>query len=227
MNCKTLLLFLFLCCMAFGTRAQQTISILGDSYSTFYGYVTPATNWCWYGVPGEEKENDVTRVEDTWWHLLMQTYGYKLERNNSFSGATVCNTGYEQADYSDRSFITRMDSLGCPDVILVFGGTNDNWAGAPVGDFCYEGWTRDELYSFRPAFAFMLSSLLQKYPEAKIYNITNTELKPEISDSMDEICRHYKVTNIRLHDIDKQWGHPSVKGMQAICQQVGEVISQN
>ena len=33
---------------------------------------------------------------------------------------------------------------------------------------------------------------------------------------MDEICRHYGIENIRLHDIDKQWGHPSVQGMQSI-----------
>lgn len=224
MNCKTFILLIVFSCMAWCAQAQRRLSILGDSYSTFYGYVVPDTNWCWYGVPGEEKENDVKRVEDTWWYLLIHEYGYELEQNNSFSGATVCNTGYEQADYSDRSFITRMDSLGNPDVILVFGGTNDNWAGAPLGDYRYEGWTEAELYSFRPAFAFLLHSLIQKHPSAKIYNITNTELKPEVVDSMDEICRHYNVTNIRLHDIDKQWGHPSVKGMQDICRQVGEVI---
>ena len=45
--------------------AQKKLSILGDSYSTYYGYVTPDTNLCWYGVPEEKRENDVKRVEDT------------------------------------------------------------------------------------------------------------------------------------------------------------------
>ena len=44
--------------------AQKKLSILGDSYSTYYGYVTPDTNLCWYGVPEEKRENDVKRVED-------------------------------------------------------------------------------------------------------------------------------------------------------------------
>mgnify|MGYP000060782716 FL=1 len=41
---------------------------------------------------------------------------------------------------------------------------------------------------------------------------------------MDEICRHYGIENIRLHDIDKQWGHPSVQGMQSIDAQVWESV---
>jgi hypothetical protein len=72
---KTKLLFCFIvACFSFflALSAQQKIkvSILGDSYSTFYGYVTPETNRCWYGVPEEKKENDVKRVEETWWTLF-------------------------------------------------------------------------------------------------------------------------------------------------------------
>ena len=33
------------------------------------------------------------------------------------------------------------------------------------------------------------------------------------------------IENIRLHDIDKQWGHPSVQGMQSIDAQVWESVS--
>ena len=60
--------------------AQKKLSILGDSYSTYYGYVTPDTNLCWYGVPEEKRENDVKRVEDTWWYLLINEHGYQMER---------------------------------------------------------------------------------------------------------------------------------------------------
>ena len=63
------------------------------------------------------------------------------------------------------------------------------------------------------------------YPAARIYNITNSELSEEVTDSMDEICRHYGLENIRLHDIYKQWGHPSVQGMQSIDAQVWESVS--
>ena len=42
---------------------------------------------------------------------------------------------------------------------------------------------------------------------------------------MDEICRHYEIKNIRLHDIEKQLGHPSVKGMRSISEQVWTAFS--
>lgn len=43
--------FVLLAFSSLGGFAQNKVSILGDSYSTFYGYVTPETNLCWYGVP--------------------------------------------------------------------------------------------------------------------------------------------------------------------------------
>ncbi len=223
--------FLVLLCLLAGTRttayAQQKISILGDSYSTFYGYVTPDTNLCWYGVPGEKKENDVTQVDETWWRLFLKQYGYRLECNNSYSGATICHTGYDGADYSDRSFVTRMSDLGHPDIILVFGGTNDSWAGVPIGNYQYADWEKEDLYEFRPALCCLIDFLVTNYSNALIYYITNTELSEPVMTSIDEVCRHYGITNIRLHDIDKQWGHPSVQGMKSICEQVGAVVGNN
>lgn len=49
---------------------------------------------------------------------------------NSYYGATICYTGYRDEDYTDRSFITRSSLLGNPDIILICGATNDNWADA-------------------------------------------------------------------------------------------------
>lgn len=226
MNGKFILLAISLT-LASALFAQKKVAILGDSYSTFHGYVTPDTNLCWYGVPGEKKENDVKQVEETWWHRFIHAHDYKLERNNSYSGATICNTGYEKADYSDRSFITRMDNLGNPDIILIFGGTNDSWAGAPIGNYQYSDWSKADLYNFRPAFCYLLDYITTHYPDAGIYNITNSELSPEVTESMAEICRHYGILNIHLHDIEKQWGHPSVKGMKSIEEQVWAAISRS
>lgn len=228
MKTKSLFCFflvLFMAASLLSAQQKVKVSILGDSYSTFCGYVTPATNLCWYGVPGDKKENDVTKVEETWWYRLINEHGLLLERNNSYSGSTVCNTGYKIADYSDRSFITRMDNLGTPDLILVFGGTNDSWAGVPIGNYQYSGWTKADLYNFRPAFCCLLDFLATQYPQAEICNITNSELSDDVTNSMTEICRHYKITNILLHDIDKQWGHPSVKGMKDISEQLWEALS--
>ncbi|MCD7977825.1 MAG: SGNH/GDSL hydrolase family protein [Tannerellaceae bacterium] len=216
--------FLLFIADSFAQHPQQKVSILGDSYSTFLGHVTPDTNFCWYGISESELVNDVRTVEDTWWYQLIKEQNYQLVLNNSFSGATICHTGYNKEDYSDRSFITRMSNLGDPDLIFVFGGTNDSWAGVPLGAYQYENWTKEDLYHFRPAFCYLLNYMAEHYPQARVYNITNTELSEEVAHSMDEICRHYGVTNIRLHYIDKQSGHPSVNGMKQICQQVIHAI---
>ena len=196
------------------------VSILGDSYSTFEGYLTPDTNNVWYPPrKANLPHNDVRDVEQTWWWMLIHDNGMVLERNNSYSGATVCNTGYNGADYSDRSFVNRALDLGDPDVILVFGGTNDAWAGVPLGDD-YALRDSASLYRFRPAFACMLERLKNNYPEARIFNITNTELNNRITESMAEICEAYGVPNVVLRYVDKQKGHPSVNGMKTIASQV-------
>lgn len=200
----------------------QKVSILGDSYSTFAGQVTPEWNYLWYGSDYQLSEgvNDVRKLEQTWWHQVLTAFNYTLEKNNAFSGSTVCYTGYDGECYADRAFITRMPNLGNPDVILICGGTNDSWAGSPLGHYIYSDWTREQLFSFRPAFCYMLDYLVRNYPNARIVNICNSELSEEITQSQAEICAHYHVQNILLHDIDKQNGHPSIAGMKAMAEQV-------
>ena len=229
---KHLLQFLCLCLFCLcptALFAQLKVSVMGDSYSTYEGYMSPSHNLSWYaGKDGGEgaKRNDVKQVEQTWWHLLTSDPAYTLERNNSYSGSTICHTGYRKEDFSDRSFITRVHNLGQPDIILVFGGTNDSWAKSPIGEYQHFGWTKADLMAFRPAFCYLLHQLRELYPGVRVVNITNSELSDEVTESMAEICRHYQVENIQLKDIDKQAGHPSIAGMQSICQQVKAVLDQ-
>jgi len=222
---RRLLFFLLAVTLFADVQAQSKlgISILGDSYSTFKGYVLPDSNYVWY--PQEKAENnDVQDVRQLWWHQLIREHGYRLCQNNSFSGATICHTGYDREDYSDRSYCTRLWYLGSPDMILVFGGTNDTWAKSPVGDYQYSDWNRHDLFKFRPAMAYVLVNLQNRYPGTDIYVIINDILSEDITVSMKTICDHYHVPYIQLHDIDKQWGHPSQKGMRQIAEQVAEAI---
>lgn len=200
------------------------VSILGDSYSTFEGYVVEG-NELWYGSsPQWDRGNDVVRVWNTWWHRLIDDNGLQLEVNDSWSGSTVCTTSYNGAYRPDNAFIARVDRLGNPDVILVFGGTNDMWAGSPLGDYQYSDWTDEDLKNFRPALCCLFDRLKKRYPNALIYNIENTELKNEFYESCEVICKHYSVTRVCLHHISKQLGHPSIDGMSAIARQVWEVM---
>lgn len=217
-------LTLLVCCSV-GVLAQskRSVSILGDSYSTFRGYVQPDTNAVWYPQP-DLKNNDVEDVTQLWWHQFIRDNGFRLCRNNSFSGATVCFTGYRGEDYSDRSFVTRLTDLGAPDIILVFGGTNDSWAKSPVGDYQYGAWQPQDLYRFRPAMACLLDGLQKRYPGTELYVIINDGLSDEVTASMKAISDHYGVKYIQLEAIDKQWGHPSQQGMAQIARQVARVV---
>lgn len=201
-------------------QVKKSVSILGDSYSTFQNFIEPKTNENWYFLNPEPKRSDVKDVKQTWWHQLIKEGDYKLEKNNSYSGSTVCTTGYRGEDYTERAFINRMDNLGSPDILLIFGATNDSWANAPIGDWVYSDWTTEQLKSFRPALTYMLSHIVDRYPNIEILYIINDGLKPEITGSIVEACERYDVPYVQLHDIDKTAGHPNVNGMRQITEQV-------
>lgn len=222
-NLRLLLSLIVLAVLPSVAQVKPTLAVLGDSYSTFAGFI-PKGNACWYNSPADHKRTDVTKVEQTWWWQVANEGGYKLGAIESYSGATVCNTGYRDEDYSDRSFVTRCTNLGNPDIILICGATNDSWANAPIGDYKYANWKRVDLYFFRPAMAKMLNDIKLHYPNVEVYFILNTELKKEINESVLEVCKHYDVPVLELVDIDKKSSHPSVKGMKAIAQQVLKFI---
>ena len=79
------------------------------------------------------------------------------------------------------------------------------------------------IHYIRPAKASASDSLLvQAYPQATICCILNSELRESVNESMREVCAHYQVKLVELHDIEKQNGHPSINGMKSICQQLLE-----
>lgn len=217
------MLALLLLCGVAGAQ-KKSVSILGDSYSTYEGYMTPQTNELWYYAKAKSERTDVTDVRQTWWHQLIRKKDWKLCVNNSYSGATISYTGYDGNDYAARSFNTRADNLGSPDVILIFGATNDSWAGSPIGDYKYEGITWGDLYQFRPAMARLLEYMQNRYLGAEIYFLLNDGLRESINESVKTICDHYGIKYIELHGIHKISGHPSVKGMSQIAEQVAAAI---
>ena len=217
---KLCLLLLTILSVSLGTAQTKSVSILGDSYSTFEGFMTPSTNELWYYAQNPEAKTDVKNVRQTWWHQVIKENGWRLCLNNSYSGATISYSGYDGNDYNARSFNTRMDNLGQPDIIFVFGATNDSWAGAPIGEYKYDNITWGDLYQFRPALARMLQWMTDRYVNTEIYFILNDDLRDEIDESVKTICAHYGVPVIELTDINKLSGHPSVKGMRQIADHV-------
>lgn len=219
----------------------KKIAIMGDSYSTFEGWsnkdMAGNDNDYYVYYPHECPLTGVDSVEKTWWYMLCQKPEFELEVSNSNSGSVISNTHYNGVDVTgtDLSFMHRVgkntggvDYNGNPDIILIFGGTNDCWAGVDLGDYVYRNWSAEELKCFRPAFSKLISSLIELYPDARVYNITNSDdpygVSSSYAKSMRRICKHYGVTNIVLEDIKKVDGHPTYAGMQAICEQVYHVL---
>lgn len=217
---KRTLAFAAMLALAFSASAQPLkVSVLGDSYSTFDGVNPPG-----YAPFYPNDRNDVTEVEQTWWSLYIAAKGYQLEVNDSWGGTTICNTSYGRRNAASSSFNSRLWKLGDPDIIFVFGGTNDAWAGSPLGEYKYSDWTKEDCNCLRPAMAYMFDGLRRLYPKARVYALLNSELSEAVNESFREVCTHCGVQLIELHDIEKQNGHPSIKGMQAICDQLLEAI---
>lgn len=202
---------------------MKTLAILGDSYSTFEGFI-PEGYASWYSPNGNAEPNDVERKEDTWWYPLLSRYDLKLLINSSYSGSTVCNSGYDGEDYSHCSFASRvcidLDERIDPDIIIVFGGTNDFWVPSPCGKMLFGGWQKQDLYNFAPAFCFVLDYLKRKHSRSRIIHLLNDEITGEIREYIRAACRIYDVYNLELHNIDKENGHPNKKGMKQIRHQL-------
>ena len=206
------------------------IFILGDSYSTFAGYI-PDGYYAYY-TPEKQEYTDLTRVEDTWWHRIATATGGTIVRNCSWSGTTMCNTGYG-GFCPDSSFVGRLNRLGAEgffrdnriDTFFIFGGTNDSWADSPIGENKYDDFTDDDLLCALPAFCYLLSRVKKYVPDARVVNILNdVVIKADLSEGYAEACLHYGVEIVRAGEFAMDNGHPNILGMEQICDRVLEEL---
>lgn len=212
-------------------KKSYKFSIIGDSYSTYLNWIPKGYN-SWYKDSGNANQNNVTSVKDTWWWKLSKETGYSILTNSSLSGSTICNTGYDGGDYSSISFITRVKKdigeekalVDKPNIIFIFGGANDDWAGVPLGEPKYSSWNTEDLKSLYPAFCYLIDYLKLWNPQARIINLVNDELRSTIATNMINICNHYGIEYVKLSNIEKESGHPNVNGMEAIKNQVLNIL---
>ena len=204
--------------------------ILGDSYSTFEGAI-PEGNDCWFF---EEPKNptNVCKIEQTWWYPIFDGKKNILLKNESYSGATVCNS-VRPCHPISASFINRFDKMveegffkdNQIDTFIIFGGTNDSWTDCPLGELKFDDFTEEELLCALPAFGYLGRQVSKVLPATtKVYWLINTELKSEIVDGLIKTAEHFGHNYIRFTDIDKMYAHPSIKGMRQIYDVVTERI---
>lgn len=148
------------------------ISILGDSISTYDGWIPEGFN-VFYPFDGE-----LTDVSQTWWKSLVEETGMELCANNSSSGSTCSGDSLSIDDpmfgCSDGRLSFLVGSQGrLPDIIVIYMGTNDLLQGVPIGDndgtkLVEEG----NVENFSDAYCLMLDKLASYYPTAQIFCCT-------------------------------------------------------
>ncbi len=181
----------------------KRLSILGDSISTF-GTPNQANATGTWNYPGNRcrypQDNLFTNVDYMYWKILLDKTGMELGINESWAGSRVANT--QTSDSGDlgpnrciasKTRIKHLGNNGTPDVIIVYGGTNDI-AGSTLGTFNPEAPIKfatltttppsnpasltdaqiDDLdvSTFANAYVAMLVRLQRYYPEAIIVCLT-------------------------------------------------------
>lgn len=166
----------------------KTVSIIGDSISTFAGYI-PSGYATFYpnSATAQDGTGSLTAVEQTWWYKLCQESGLTLLKNASWSGSWVTGnstltttSGAISACSTKRINDIAGDNGEAPDIILCYIGINDLFnsnvatRGATLGD-----WTPDEeiveegnVMEFSAAYGLMLKKIITAYPEAKVFCCT-------------------------------------------------------
>ena len=218
------------------SRHYETFSIISDSYSSFADYMADSKAATWYpaSAHGMGDTNDVENVEQTWWYKFANSYGCRLIENDSWSGSTIAYDGYNEGldDGKDTSFIQRIGLITTPQLILVYGGTNDSWVAGDtkrddfLGEYKYSNFSESDFIYFRPALAYLLDTLKHKHIGAKIVFMLNASLR-NIKESVHEICTHYEIGVCEITDIALAHSHPTDEGMTSIAEQLISFLKSN
>lgn len=180
---------------------DKTISIQGDSTSTFAGTITDG-NATYYSV----SHKFVNSIDATWWGLLINECRMRLIRNDAWSGSRISGTGDNaMCSVARCSNIKHIDSTvdtyqyGAPEIIVVMAGTNDVSGNVEMG-------TADgAVTTYMGAFKTMLANLKSQCRNAKIvvfqlyrgnvldYANSGGKHQYEYQEAMANLCRRYGV----------------------------------
>ena len=192
----------------------KTFSIMGDSISTFEGYV-PDGYTLFYNDERLERSG-VLRPEDTWWSHAVRALGGTVLADSAWSGSMVEGAGFPAASSPERAAALLGPDGQTPDAALVFIGINDyGWGGAEaqaagrshamprcidpasVPEQIAGSAPADAVERFGAAYRTMLRNIRTAAPEAAVYCIT---LLPGRTHGVDhpEFC--YR---LRGHHLDE------------------------
>ena len=230
----------------------KVISILGDSISTFAGYIPVADGFNLEHRTRYPQDNLLTDVNETWWMQVIHQLDAKLGINDSWVSTEVYN--YIDAEVNSTSdgtkacmaSVTRIQNLGSngtPDVILFFGGTNDITQSRPLGSFDPAAApTEVDLDSVKwetvaDAYVDAIMRLQYYYPESQIiamlpYDRSSQgyEKVARYNSLFASICEHYGVPYVDLRSCGISGAeipdgtHPDADGMDDITSAVLDLL---
>lgn len=149
-----------------------SLSILGDSISTFEGWIPEGCS-VFYPLHG-----NVTKVSQTWWKRLIDDTGMELCSNGSSSGSTcvgdsLCIDDPKYGCSGYRISLLAGQQGKMPDVIIIYMGTNDLLSDIPLGDNDGTRLVEEGMIgNFSDAYTLILDKLESDYPIAQIYCCT-------------------------------------------------------
>ena len=163
----------------------KKISILGDSISTFAGYIPEGQSSEYNGT-----NYNGLQVTDTWWMKLINALGMTLLVNNSWSGTCV-TTMRDSVKGANSNAMVRSELLGDdPDVIIFYMGINDFCFEVPLGDYMGTAPVPSDQTTFSTAYAITLNRMMTKYKSSEIWCATLPQCErngstgaPEINDN--------------------------------------------
>ncbi len=213
---------------------MKNVLIFGDSYSTHKDYIQEKYPF-YYCTEGRPEGPDITKmkVEETWWHRVISAMDGKLVLNDSWSGSTIGYIGWGGADGSKSfSFIHRFRKLkeqgffkkNKINTVFIFGGTNDSWADAPLGENKFENWEEKDLYTALPAISYFINLVKTELRNADVYVIINYGLKREVEDCLRKSAQLFGAKAVDIVGAEKEYGHPTILGMKTISERVLEVV---
>jgi lysophospholipase L1-like esterase len=189
---------------------DKTISIQGDSLSTFAGTITDG-NATYYSV----SHKFVNSIDATWWGLLINECRMRLIRNDAWSGSRISGTGDNaMCSVARCSNIKHTDSTvdtyqyGAPEIIVVMAGTNDVSGNVEMGT------ANGAVTTYMGAFKTMLANLKTQCRNAKIvvfqlyrgnvldYANSSGKHQYEYQEAMANLCRRYGVYYIGPEHFD-------------------------
>lgn len=182
------------------TLEDRTISIQGDSITTFAGTITDG-NAAYYSV----NHKYVNTIDATWWGLLVNECRMRLIRNDAWSGSRISGSGANAMNNTARcAALKNVDSevntyqFGAPEIIVIMAGTNDVSGNVTLGEI---GST--DVTNYIGAFTMMLRNIKTQCRNSKIvvfqlyrgnnYDYTNTggTHQYEYQEAMEKVCKIY------------------------------------